>query len=290
MIEPTHEPGAGGGGTLQPSRDRLRRYRTLALVAAAAVAALHAAVGAIGQSQFAESLPGIATAVDWRVGTPVALGAVALLVARTVDDDTATVGLVGLGTFALLGAVVGDALLPALCAVLLGGAVATARSLPRGRPLETGIAWGVAIALLSATAASLAGALGVEPATLRPFGATLLFLGLLALPLWTGAGPVDAAVGAFVAALVAGVGAQAPVITGAVLLSGLSVVGTPLLLVAVGSGGAAAAISHAIRRRESVVALGVALVLAAGVPTSLPAAAAAMLGVSTLALRGGETA
>lgn len=290
MIERTHGRGADGGAAGEQPRERPRHYGTLALVAAAGVAALHAVVGAVGQSQFAASLPGVATAVDWRVATPVALGAVALLVARTVDDDPATVGLVGLGTFALLGAIVGDALLPALCAVVLGGAVATARSLPRGRPLETGIAWGVAVALLSATAASLAGALGVEPATLRPLGAALLFLGLLALPLWTGLGAVDAAVGAFVAALVAGAGAQAPVVTGAVLLSGLSVVGVPLVVVAAGSGGAAAAISHAVRRRDPAVALGVALVLAAGVPTSLPAATAAALGVSTIALRGGEPA
>lgn len=115
-----------------------------------------------------------------------------------------------------------------------------------------------------------------------------MFLGLLAFPLWTGVGAIDAAVGTFVAAFLAGIGLQAPALTGAVLLSGLSVVGVPLLLVAIGAGAAVAAIASLVRRSRYTPALGGGLVLVAGVPTSLAAAAAVVLGVVAISLRGGE--
>lgn len=286
MIGSIH--GTSSGTEALTPRTRPRLFRGLALAVAFGIVAVMTIVWALGQSRFSGAVPTGVSGTSWELIALSVLGIAALVVAGTVEERFATVGLVTVGTFAVLGGIVENAFLPAVGMVLLGGGVATITLLPRDRIRETGVAWATALLLLGATAASLVGAIGVEPATLRPLGGVLLFLGLLAFPLWTGVGAIDAAVGTFVAAFLAGIGLQAPALTGAVLLSGLSVVGVPLLLVAIGAGAAVAAIASLVRRSRYTPALGGGLVLVAGVPTSLAAAAAVVLGVVAISLRGGE--
>ena len=245
-------------------------------------------VGTLGQSRFAEVLPAFATAVDWGVLALLTLGAVGFVIAATVDSDLGTVGFVTVGAFAILGTVADGAFLPAVGATLVGSSVAAASQLPIATSLRSVTAWGVTGALLIGTGASIVGALGVEPATLRTMGGVLLFAGLAALPLWVGVGGIDAALGVFVGAFLVGIGTGAPAIMGAVLLSGLGVVGVPLVLVAVGVAGAVAAISGALRQGRPVTAIGAGLVLTAGVPVSLPAVTAVAVGAATIAVREGE--
>lgn len=253
-----------------------------------ATVAVGTTVGTLGQSRFSEVLPAFATAVDWGALALLTLGAVGFVIAATVDSDLGTVGLVTVGAFAILGAVADGAFLPAVGATLAGGGVAAVSQLPTTGSLRSVVAWGVTGALLLGTGVSIVGALGVEPATLRTFGGLLLFVGLAALPLWIGADGLDAALGIFVAAFVVGIGTGAPAVMGAILLGGLGVVGVPLLLVAVGVAGAVAAISGAFRQRRPVTAVGGGLVLAAGVPVSLPAVTAVAVGAATIAVREGE--
>lgn len=218
----------------------------------------------------------------------VVLGVVALVLAATARELPAAVGFTGVGVFALLGSVVDAAFLPAAVAVVLGGSIATAWPLSRVALPSSGVggptaSWAVATVLVIGTAVSLAGAAGVRPAVVRPLGGIALFTGLFAVPLWVGGDAIDIATGAFVGAFVAGVGIQLPVITGAVLLSGLSVVGIPFAVVVAGLAGAVTGLSAALRDRHFLTAIGVGLVVAAGVPASLPAATAAMLGITAMA-------
>lgn len=160
--------------------------------------------------------------------------------------------------------------------------------MPAGRFRRSAFAWTAAAAIVAGTGASLAGAVGVQPALFRPLGGTALFLGLLSIPLWIGVDSIDVAIGVFVAAFVAAIGMNVSVVAGTVLLSGLSVVGVPIVVVAVGVGGAVAGIAAALGGRRLTTAFGIGLVLAAGVPASLPAATATMLGVTATAIGEGE--
>ncbi|AUX10006.1 hypothetical protein AArcSl_2384 [Halalkaliarchaeum desulfuricum] len=276
-----------GSAAVSPQR-RPRLFRTIVLGVAVATVAIGTTVGAVGQSRFAEVLPPFATAIDWGLLALLALGALGFVIAATVDSDLGRVGFVTVGAFAVLGALADGAFLPAVGATLAGSGVAAASQLPTATSARSIAAWGVTGALLIGTGASIVGALGVEPATLRTLGGVLLFVGLATLPLWIGVGGLDAALGIFVGAFVVGIGTGAPTVMGAVLLGGLGVVGVPLLLVAAGVGGAVAAISGALRQGRQVTALGGGLVLAAGVPVSLPAVTAVAVGAATMAVREGE--
>ena len=272
---------------LRPQR-RPRLIRTIVLGVAFATVSVGTTVGAVGQSRFAEVLPAFATATDWDLVALLALGALGFVIAATVDSDLGTVGFVTVGAFAILGAVADGAFLPAVGATLVGSGVAAASQLPSVTSLRSVTAWGITGALLIGTGVSIVGALGVEPTTLRTLGGVLLFVGLATLPLWIGVGGIDAALGIFVGAFLVGIGTGAPAVMGAVLLGGLGVVGVPLLLVAVGVAGAVATMSGALRQGRPVTAVGSGLVLAAGIPVSLPAVTAVALGAATIAVREGE--
>lgn len=269
------------------SRAQEKYIRVLALGIGFTVAALATVFGAIGQSPLAGALPWVATAIVWETVSIGLFGIIALLFSASARDDRVMIGYASIGVFTLLGLFIERAFLPAVVFVSIGGIIATASSLPTDRDPATYFGWITGIGLVGGTTVSMFGAAGLEPAILRPAGGMALFAGLVLLPVWLDSGQFDVAAGAFVAAFVWGVSAVVPVITETVLLSGLSVVGVPVLLVALGVGGAATAIVRSLRRRRPTTALGIGLVLTAGAPAALPTATAALLGTAVIATREG---
>lgn len=215
---------------------------------------------------------------------PVALGGPALaagLLLPGEDDDLAAVGLAFLSVFGLFAAVAPAARIPAGVAVLCGGGLAVGRRLvARG---ESVARWRLlpALAVLAGVGLSLAAGFGVAPAA-RPAGATLAMLGAAGTPALLAHGSGDWALGGLVAGLLVAAGLSAPFLTAAVALVGGGVVATNLLVMAVGLCGLVTAASAAARSGRWAACCGVALLLVAGVPATLPRAVAAVVGLVLL--------
>jgi hypothetical protein len=196
----------------------------------------------------------------------------ALALAAAADRAIQQIGLLFVGVFGGLAALSDAATLPAAVAIV-GGSVLAVDPAWRGRRAPL-----VALYVL-ALATSLAGAVGVETAAFRPVGSTLAVLGLGATALVGSPRLPDWLLGGLVTAFVLFVGASAPYVTGAVVLVGFAVLGTSLVLVAAGFGFATAALVDALRRDRRHVALGVAVLVAAGVPATIGHAIAVVVGL-----------
>lgn len=253
-----------------------------------------AVVAATVALRVANNLPGpmpsdLALAHAWlaTVG-PSAVAVLCVLVGVTRRETHPRVGLVLAGVFGLLGLHVPAASLPAVVAVAAGTGLAVAgRVQGRGwtRPAAVAaVVWvGLALALASATGL-LSGA--------RPAASTVALVGVALLPVAVGSPRWAWAVGLATAAGVLWVGSVLPFVTGAVVLVGFAVVGAPLVAVAAATGGGVAGLGGAVAgstgaatgRWPAVVAVG--LLLAAGVPATIPRALAAGVGIALLV--GGE--
>jgi hypothetical protein len=185
------------------------------------------------------------------------------------------IGIVAIGTFGALSTVSSAASIPASGAIVAGGALATAPSLrPRDRPLSAIVAGIVLLAVV----VSLGSAMDRLPAWARSLGSTLALLGLAATPVvvrpdrpaWIAGGL------AFVVVVLAG--ATAPFVTGAVVLVAGGVVGVPLLLVAAGAGGGVASAIGSASTGNWIASAGAVLLLAGGVPATIPRAVAVVFG------------
>ncbi|WP_254546345.1 phosphate ABC transporter permease [Halomarina pelagica] len=246
----------------------------LALLAPAATTLLRVARNA------PTTLPPVVADAYPSVALAAALGpaAAAVLLGALTDDVRERVGLAFVGVFGPAGAFVPAAWLPAAGAVVGGTALAV---YARRRRLGAR-RFAVAALVVVAMAASLAGAAGVASVTLRPLGSTLALLGVGLAPAFVRSAWPDWTVGALAALLALKAGLSAPFATGAVVLVGGAVVGTPLPVVALAVGGAVATAAAALRRRAPEAAVGVALLAVAGVPATLPRALAVCVGVDLL--------
>ncbi|WP_459192031.1 hypothetical protein [Halosimplex sp. J119] len=229
-------------------------------------------------------------AVEGLAAVVPALAVLGLALAATTR--TRRVALAAVGVFALVGAVADAAWLPAAAAVTVGTTAALASAVGRmADPLRADTRLRDAFAPIARPAAlvalgvlalgwSLVASAGIETTTFRPAGATLAFVTLAALPLVRGIEGALAlglwAVAAFAVVLAA---ASAPFVAGAVVLVAFGAGSVPLALLALGIGGAVATIVADARRRAFGPAVGAALLLAAGVPATLPRAVAFALGL-----------
>ena len=215
----------------------------------------------------------------------------AFVFAATVDAAAVRIGLAFVGGFGLLSVVSPAAWLPAAvgvvagCGLVVGGRVARLAS-AQFTALATPT---VGVVLAAAVVTSLAATAGVAAPTLRPVGSWLALLGLASTPLLSGVDRLGVLAGA-----VAGVGTVAlatsvPYVAGAVFLVGGGVVGVPLGLVALAVGGGVAAGVVSIRRGRLDRALGVGVLLAAGVPGTLFRAVAVGVAVALLVVSRTET-
>jgi hypothetical protein len=232
------------------------------------------------------SLPRAASGAWFDAATTAAVvgpAAGAVVLGATVDEPWARTGLILAGVFGCLSAVTTAVAVPAAGAVVVGGSLpllgAVARSPTRRRHRGTA----VAVALLAGLTLSLYGAYGVRPAVLRPAGTTVVLVGMGATPLAFRAGPTAYAVGGPVAGVVYHLTGAAPFVSGAVSLVAGSVVGAPAPLLAVAVGGLTATVAAgALTRRADPTLVGL-LLLAAGVPSSIPRALGVALAVAFLA-------
>jgi len=218
------------------------------------------------------------------LGTP---SVVALALATTAvvsHRRTVRVGLLYAGVFALLAEIDARATLPALVAVTAGGGVAVAGSVWRQAPrrrLGRGLTGAAIVVGVALSLGSTAGLLGVE---FRGLGAFFALAGTAAVGYRAVGDWLAMAVGLLTAGAVLFAGLTRPYIAGSGFLVGFSVVGVPHLLPVLALGGGTAAVVAGLRRRAYGLAVGAGLLVFAGVPATLPQAAAVVLG-APLALK-----
>lgn len=207
-------------------------------------------------------------------------GVTTLVVGLRTPSTVERVGLVAVGVFAWLAAVVQAAAIPATGVLVVGAAVTVGRRIQsvEGTNGRTVVAVGFVLALATA----LGSATGLLTTGFRSVGTWVTLLSLAGLtivvrPRWPGW-----LLGGLAVAGVLYAGIVSPFLTGAVVLIGAGVVGTPLLLVAAGVGGAVAALTGAALAGNAPLALGGLLLLAAGVPATMPAAVAVVVGLVLL--------
>ena len=222
---------------------------------------------------------GVVTAAAW-LGPALA----ALVLAATAVERTGRVGLAFVGAFGVVGGVAPAASLPAASAVVGGGALAVAARLRgrKARPRARFAAAATSAVIVAALACSLAGSLGVVPATLRPVGSRLALVGLAATPAFVRPRWPAVGLGGLAALAVLAIGGGLPFVAGAVLLVGGAVVDTPVVFVASAAAGSVATLVAAAHRRDVTRVLGVATLAAGGVPATIPRALAAAIGLSLL--------
>lgn len=230
--------------------------------------------------------PDLALAFSWLTTTgPSAVAVLCVLVGVTHEETWPRIGLVFAGVFGLLGLHVPVATLPALVAVIAGTGVAVAdRGVARGwtsRASVAAIAWlGLGLSLASATGV-LAG--------VRPIASAIALVTIAVLPAAVRPPGWAWVAGALAAIAVLWVGSLSPFVTGAVVLVAFGVVGAPMVAVAAAAGGGVAGLTGALsgtRTAEVVTrwpdAVAAGLLLAAGVPATIPRALAAGVGVALL--------
>jgi hypothetical protein len=209
----------------------------------------------------------------------------ALLLGVTTDEAWRRAGLVLAGVFGLLSAASASVAVPAVGATVVGGwltlygAVGDDR-LTAGRRRR---AAAVSVALLGGLTLSLFGAVGVRSGALRPAGTVLALVGMAATPLAFRPTARTLVAGGVVAAATFALTGAAPFVTGAVALAAGSVVGASAPLLAAAVGGLAATVADGAARREAAPAVAGLLLLAGGVPSSIPRALGAVLAVALVA-------
>lgn len=205
----------------------------------------------------------------------------ALLLGFTAKTGSMRVGMMSAGVFSGLVLISPTASIPAAMALagaaVLVGVSAVPKSI-RSRPIQTV----VTIALSAGVILSMIGVLGFEPAVIRRLGSVLIAVGLAGLPAMSGYSRRSIGIGLVGGALVVAAGLSAPVMTAAVSLLGMGVIGLPLVLLGIGAAGGITAIAEATQRGRIRTALGSGLVLVAGVPSSIPAAVAVIVALGLI--------
>ncbi|WP_396613600.1 hypothetical protein ACH9L7_16835 (plasmid) [Haloferax sp. S1W] len=217
----------------------------------------------------------------------------AFLLATDAEATEERVGLTFLGGFGLIALASPNAWIPAVIGTTVGGSVVVWSRLSRlHRDGEWDALRGVAptALLIGGAALSLAATAGVASTTLRPLGSGVALLALGMTPALTGWDRTSLFVGAGAGLLTLGFATSTPYVAGAVLLVGGGVVGAPLGLVVLAVGGGVAGLVSGLRNGRADLALGAALLLAAGVPATLLRAAGVLVAVALFATASrGET-
>lgn len=242
----------------------------LALVGATAIALLrfvrNAPVDAVILAE--PAVYGVASALA--VAGP-AVAAIGLgVVART---DREWVALVFAGTFTLLTLATGAVSVPAAAVVVAAGALTLLPRVP-SRTRRTVVAGGFVAAL----ALSLGGGMGVLPASARSTGTTVTLLAVAAMPLAVRPSPPALLAGFAAALAVAAATLSAPFASSASVLVVGAAIDPSFVLLAAAVGGAVTVIASGVSAGRTITALGGGLLLAAGVPATVPRALAVVLG------------
>jgi hypothetical protein len=209
-----------------------------------------------------------------------ALGA--LTVSVTTRDEIRRVVMAFAGVFGLLSLVARPAVVPAFAAI----AVATgALVLSHGeRPLSADeIAESlVGFVFLAGVTLSVAGGLGLEPASTRRLGSVATLLAIAGAPVFVGWRYRSLLVGVGAGIAAASVGLAAPFVTGAASLVGGGIVGVSLPVLVVAVVGGSALVATGIDRRLYEPTVAGLLLLAAGVPATIPRGLAMVVALAVL--------
>lgn len=278
------DAGPAAGRWSLPARD------TRATLPAAALAAVLARTGFGALHNAPVELPGAVVGLAPELGAAAGLlsGVAAVALGLRSDHSTERVGLLFVGVFGALATVVPAATVPATVALVGGGALALS-GLEHREGWYENLRRAVPVALVVAVGLALGPATGLLPPGTRATGSALAAAALAASPLLVRPGTGGWMLGALAAGGVVWAGSALPFVVGAVTLVAFGLVGTPLLLFAAGVGGCVATVTGALGRRQgrergdAPVALGAALVLLAGAPSTVPAATAVLLGAALLA-------
>ena len=221
----------------------------------------------------------------WLPATLIGPAVAAFVLAVTAETVEERVGSAFVGAFGLIALASPVAWYPAAIGVVVGGGMVVWSWRER---LDTDYSPAVrdvvvGSVLVAGVALSLAATAGVAPATLRPVGSAVALVGIGATPALVGWDRPSLYVGALATILTFSFATSVPYVAGAVLLVGSGIVGTPLVLVLFGVGGGVTAFTHALLNRRTDVAAGVALLLAAGVPSTLLGAVGVLVAVTLFA-------
>lgn len=216
-------------------------------------------------------------------GTPVVVAMGLVTVALATRRESVRVGLLFAGVFALLAAVSESATIPAIAALVGGGALALAGGLGRPSTYRAGRRVVIGTVLVAGVALSLASVAGLIGVGFRGLGGLLALAGVAVLGVRAAGDWVALVAGILAVAFVVVASVTRPFVVGSGLLVGFAVVDVPHLLAALALGGGTAAAVAGLRRREYDLTIGAGLLLFAGVPATLPRATAVVLG-ATLAL------
>lgn len=285
---PEADTGTGSAWTrwlavLAGDRERVVRGAT---VPAATVVALQTLLRILRNLPFDPLTVPTAVRGSLGVGAPFVVALATVTVALASRRGTASVGLLFVGAFGSLTAVSTAATLPAVVGVIAGGAVAMLGSVGRPESYHGARRVLVGTVFVAGVALSLGSAIGLWPGA-RELGTALALLGLAATGLLVEGDRLGLVAGALAFVAVVGAAGVSPYIAGSVLLVGFSVVGVPHLLVALAAGGCVTAFVAGVRDRDGAVVAAITLLLAAGVPVTVPRAMAVLLG-ATVVLVGPE--
>lgn len=206
----------------------------------------------------------------------------AVLIGIATDDDVLAVAMAIAGVFGLLAAVVRPAAVPATAAMVgAAGLIVVAHAERPFSPDEVAETV-VGLAFLAGIAVSTVAALGVEPALLRPLGSNLALLAVAGSPVFVEWNRRSVLAGALAGAAIAGFGLAAPFVSGAASLIAGGIVGVSLPVMVLGVVGGVTLAATGIDRGQVEPALSGPLLLAAGVPATIPRALALVVGLALL--------
>lgn len=256
--------------------------RTAGGVLAAAAVCLVAVVRTVVNAPLGESS---ATAQSlYTIATTTAIvvpGVAAVAVGVVADTEWELVGLVAAGLFALLAAGTRAATVPAVGVLVVTSVLVVVPSVATGehRTRER-MLFGVFV--LASVGLSLGASTGLLPSRGRSLGTVAALATLVVAPLVTDTSGRALGVG-LVAAVLTGAGViGAPFVSGAVLLTVWAAIGPNVVLVALGVGGVVAVVVAGAARRQTALVSGALLLLAAGVPATVPRGLAVVLGAHLL--------
>lgn len=256
-----------------PHRDTLRRW--------AGVLALLPTVALFGFTIGTNTPLGLRLPLH-AIGAPIEVAAVAgpavaaLLLGYATSSESVRVALFAAGVFGGLTLLSSTATGPAIVALGVAGVLVAVAHRPRSTDRPSLLQFGVTLAFVIGIVTSLAASTGFEPAITRRLGSASIALAIAGTPAYTGISPRSLAVGVLAGAAVLAAGLLAPVLTAAISLLGLGLLDLPLLLLAIGAVGGATAVAAGLAGRTLLAGAGLTA-LAAGVPTTVPAAIAVLV-------------
>lgn len=206
----------------------------------------------------------------------------AILLSVTTPDDVRQVALAFVGVFGLLRIVSTQAVWPASVAIAVGTGLLVLAHARRPLSADEFAETLVGVVFVGAVALSMAGGLGIEPATTRPLGSTVGLLAIAGTPVFVEWRWRTIFVGVLAGVAVFAFGLAAPFVTGAASLVGGAILGSSLPVLALAVIGGVTVVATGVDRRSLETAMAGLLVLTAGIPATVPRGLALLVGLALL--------